>query len=340
MEQLNVAVIGCGGHAQSHFRMIADEPRLHLAAIAEIDPERRERAATEHKPEGVFADYREMLESSDLDLVYVVTLPGQLLPIVLACLERGLHVSVEKSPGMNSGETVMMAEAARSSKGKAIVSFNRRYFPGVLAVRRLVRERGGAVHCSATYNKTLFTYGTRAMDSIHPDPMIWDSIHHVDLLRWLAGPAEDKAAIPIEVYADVQVGERPGAHRHNALIRFDTGAMGALSSHYGVGFRIQRAEVHAEDFSAYLDLTSEYRYELYEAFPTEKGTTNGTPVEEPLDLEAVGGAGFNETQHFVDCILTDRTPWSNLDDAVHTMRLCEAIRSGHKGKVAFVDTRA
>ena len=35
MDQLNVAVIGCGSHARSHFRMIADEPRLRLAAIAE-----------------------------------------------------------------------------------------------------------------------------------------------------------------------------------------------------------------------------------------------------------------------------------------------------------------
>jgi len=32
MEQLKDAVIGCGGHAQSHFHMIVDEPRLHLAA--------------------------------------------------------------------------------------------------------------------------------------------------------------------------------------------------------------------------------------------------------------------------------------------------------------------
>ena len=50
-----------------------------------------------------------------------------------------------------------------------------------------------------------------------------------------------------------------------------------------------------------------------------------------LDLEAVGGPGYNETRHFVDCILDDKTPWSNLQDAVQTMRLCESIRKGHKG---------
>ena len=49
------------------------------------------------------------------------------------------------------------------------------------------------------------------------------------------------------------------------------------------------------------------------------------------EIEAVGGAGFNEIVHFVDSILEDRKPWSTLDDAVQTMRLCEAIRAGHQG---------
>ena len=335
-EQLNVAVIGCGSHARSHLSMIADEPRLHLAAIAEIDPERLEQAAVEHRPDRTFTDYQEMLETCDLDLVYVVTLPGQLLPIVLSCLQRDLHVSVEKSPGMTSAETEMMAEAARKSKGKAIVSFNRRYFPEVLALRRMVQERGGPVHCAATYNKPLTRLGTPETADRYPDPLICDAIHHVDLLRWLAGASEDSAAIPVEVYSEVQDGERPGAHRHNAVVRFDTGAFGVLMSHYGVGYRIQRAEVHGEDLSAYLEMTRELRYELYEAQTAEGDAVEsmkGTPVDEPLNLEAVGGEGFNETRHFVDCILADRTPWSTLDDAVHTMRLCEAIRMGHKGKL-------
>ena len=62
----------------------------------------------------------------------------------------------------------------------------------------------------------------------------------------------------------------------------------------------------------------------------------GARVEEPLDLDAVGAPGFNEVRHFVDCILEDRTPWSNLNDAVITMKLCEAIRRGHSGSAGNV----
>ncbi len=328
--ELQVGVIGCGSHAESHFREIAEEPRLRLAAIAEIDTERRERAAAAHGPDASFGDYQEMLQKANLDVVYVETMPGHLLPIVLACLEEGINTSVEKSPGMNSGETETMAAAARESRGKAIVSFNRRYYPEVLAARREISERGGAVQVGATYNKPLTRLGHGAMADVAPAPVICDAIHHVDLLRWLAGASEGEAAGVVEVHSVVQDGPRPGAHRHNAAIRFDTGAIGYMASHYGVGYRIQRAEAHAEDLSFYLDLTTrERRIERYAA---EGGDSEiewtGRPERRPLDLDAVGGPGYNETRHFVDCILEDRTPWSNLDDAIETMKLCEAIREG------------
>ena len=90
-----------------------------------------------------------------------------------------------------------------------------------------------------------------------------------------------------------------------------------------IGYKGQRAEAHAEDLSFYMDLTTPDR--LIEYY------RDGEKMDWKLDLEAVGGPGYNETRHFVDCILEDKTPWSNLQDAVQTMRLCESIRKGHKG---------
>ena len=330
MDELRVGVIGCGRHAQSHFEMIAAEPRVRLVAIAELDDQRRAEAEDLWSVPG-YADYHRMLDENDLDIVHVVTMPAHLKAIVLDCLERDINVSVEKSPGMNSQETQDMADAEAASGARAIVSLNRRYLPEVLAVRRLAREHGGTVNCSAVYNKALSATMER-FDTLLPPPIISDAIHHVDLLRWFAGPSEDRAAVPTEVYSVVADGPRPVEHRQNAVIRFDTGAIGSIESQYGVGGRIQRAEIHAQDFSAYLDLTKrEKKVEMYRSTPDIQPGMVGAQIEEPLDIDAVGGAGFNEVRHFVDCILEDQTPWSNLNDAVITMKLCEAIRSGHTG---------
>lgn len=336
MDGLRVGVIGCGRHAQSHFAMIVAEPRVSLAAIAEIDDDRRA-AQAQRTPVPAYSDYRRMLDERALDIVHVVTMPRHLKPIVLDCLQRDINVSVEKSPGMDSAETREMAAAEAESKGRALVSFNRRYFPEVLAVRRRAREYGGPVHCAATYNKGLSAtpgqFGT-----LLPAPIISDAIHHVDLLRWFAGPGEDRAAVPTEVHSVVADGTRPVEHRQNAVIRFDTGVIGSITSHYGVGGRIQRAELHAVDFSAYLDLTRGRNVEMYRAASTDGNRMIGALIDEPLDLDPVGGEGFNEVTHFVDCILEDRAPWSNLDDAVITMQLCEAIRRGHSGGLSLEES--
>ncbi len=331
MDKLRVGVIGCGGHAQIHFQMIAAEPRLHLAGIAEIDPNRLADNAARHRPERSFADYRQLLDEGKLDVVHVTTLPVHLTAIVVECLDRSVHVSVEKPVGMNSAETAQMAQAAARSKGKALVSFNRRYIPQILAVRQQLKAAGGTIQCSTTYHKNQSILGQWGRAGLVPDPVICDAIHHVDLLRWLAGAGQDRAAVPISVYSEVEDGERPAAHRHQAVVRFDNGVVGSLMSHYGVGFRIQRAEAHAEDFSAYLELSGEPQCELYQALPGEGESTRGTKLDQPLDLEAVGGPGYNEVRHFTDCILEDRTPWSTLEDAVQSMKLAEAIRRGHKG---------
>ena len=87
---------------------------------------------------------------------------------------------------------------------------------------------------------------------------------------------------------------------------------------------MQTAEVHAENMSAYLDLTDLPEVTIY---------LDGKKCEVSLDLDAVGGAGFNETRHFADCILNDTTPWSPLEDLVYTMDLCQAIESGHQGQL-------
>lgn len=320
--ELKVGVIGCGGHAQSHFAMIKAEPRMKLVAIAELDEARRAEAQAKHQPEVAFRDYRDLLDKTQLDVVYVVTLAGHLLSIVQECLGRNLHTSIEKAPGYNTAETRQMVAAAQQSKGKAIVSFNRRYLPEILAVRRLAQERGGAVQVAANYHKPPSGMVPADRQDVVPPELTSDAIHHVDLIRWMTGRTQAEARPAVEVYAHTWRGAGVPAPHHNAVIKFDEHTHGVMMSHFGVGYRIQSAEVHADELSAYLELTGKPKVTLY---------LDGKLVAEPLDLAPVGGPEFNETRHFVDCILNDTEPWSTIDDAVKTMELCEAIVAGHQG---------
>ena len=216
----------------------------------------------------------------------------------------------------------------------AIASFNRRYFPQILAVKRLALARGGPVHAAATYNKDPSDRVVENMRrGLMPPALMCDSIHHIDLLRWLVGDTMETTGVITHVHAETYRSS-PARERHNAVITFANGARAVLMSHFGVGTRIQRAELHAEDFSAYMDLTrmsppeEAHRPETFEIFE------DGDAREAPLDLAPEGGPYFNETRHFADCILNGRRPWSTLEDALVTMRLAEAIYASHKGSFA------
>jgi predicted dehydrogenase len=152
-------------------------------------------------------------------------------------------------------------------------------------------------------------------------------IHHVDLLRWLAGRAPDEAAGVDEVYAHSWDGPREGTQRQNAILRFDNGCHGTSMTHCGVGGG-RPVEAHAEDLSVYFDPSGPHN--LFGRV-TPRIYVDGKVREHSLDLDAVGGAGFNETTHFADCVLNDTKPWTSLDDALKSMELCEAILDGHKG---------
>ena len=126
--------------------MIKDAEEMRLLAVCDINEGRLERAKREHGLENAFTDYREMIDKCDLDVVYVATQPDATADVSIYCLERGLHTSVEKPPGLTSADTRRILEAECKSDGMAIVSLNRRYIPEVLAVRKMVLDRGGPVH--------------------------------------------------------------------------------------------------------------------------------------------------------------------------------------------------
>jgi predicted dehydrogenase len=330
--ELKVGVIGCGEHASGHFKMIEREPRMRLVAVADLDEKRLERVRAEHAPEQTFQDYRAMLDAIDLDAVYICTMPMVILPIALECLDRGVNASVEKPAGMNSGETRQMLAAAQASGAKAMVSFDRRFQPEILAVRALLQARGGAEHVVANFHYPSLPDLYRDL----PDPDLWRrlppmiicaGIHHVDLLRWLAGRAPEEAAAVDEVFAHAWDGPREGTQRQNAIVRFDTDCHGAVMTHCGVGGG-RPVEAHAEDLSIYFDPAGPFNM-FGRVSP--RMFIGGKPWEQPLDLDAVGGAGFNETTHFADCLLNGAKPWTSLDDAVKSLELCEAILGGHKG---------
>jgi predicted dehydrogenase len=155
MEQLLVGIIGQGRSGRDiHAKSILELPEHYrIAAISDPLEERRARAKEELNCE-TFADYRDMLNMRELDLIVNAT-PSQLhVPVSLECLENGFNVLCEKPLARRVADVDRLIEVSCRS-GRLLAIFQQsRYSPAFEQIRKLIEEDviGRVVQVSIAYN--------------------------------------------------------------------------------------------------------------------------------------------------------------------------------------------
>lgn len=137
--RLRVGVVGGGLIAQvAHLPTLR---RLHayfeIVALADPSAAVREGVAARHSIEHVHSDWRALLERPDLDALIVCTPHATHAEIVLAGLDAGLHVFVEKPLAIVLGDADRIVERQAESGLTVQVGYMKRYDT---AFERLVRE--------------------------------------------------------------------------------------------------------------------------------------------------------------------------------------------------------
>ena len=112
-----------------------------MSAVAARDRARAESFARKHGIETVHASYQELVESPDLDAVYIPLPNGLHAKWALAALEAGKHILCEKPFAANAGEVERVAKTAATTDLVVMEAFHWRYHP--LAARVLDIIAGG-----------------------------------------------------------------------------------------------------------------------------------------------------------------------------------------------------
>jgi hypothetical protein len=94
--QLKVGIIGVGIMGSSVGRALQRNADARIVAVADPNPERLEAAAAEFSTESTYAEFEPMLDKAKPDAVFIATPDWAHLTPVMACLDRGIHVHVEK----------------------------------------------------------------------------------------------------------------------------------------------------------------------------------------------------------------------------------------------------
>jgi UDP-N-acetyl-2-amino-2-deoxyglucuronate dehydrogenase len=249
---IRVAIVGAGAISSFHIEgYLAFPDRCRIVAIADIDTERARRRIEEYGLDA--AAVASIDDLPRVDLASVCTPPGTHAPLTIALLNDGVHVLCEKPMAASVAECDAMVEAA--SAGGAILSVvaqNR--FTEPMAKLKQVLDSGLAGRMLHVRADSHWWRGTNYYDlwwrgtwqSEGGGPTLNHAVHHIDALRWMAGPPSQVQAIMANLAHDNAEVEDLSL----TVLRFPSGALGEVVAsvvHHGqdqrIVFQCERASV-------------------------------------------------------------------------------------------------
>lgn len=132
---------GAGNYGHGLHTAYKNIENVEFVAIADPDEAGRKKAVEESNAQCSYADYRDMLEKEELDIVSVgprwVT---EHVEMVTACLEAGCSVYCEKPMTGSLEEGDKIVESAKANGGKVAVAHQAVYLPATHTIRQMLND--------------------------------------------------------------------------------------------------------------------------------------------------------------------------------------------------------
>jgi len=170
LKPIGVAVIGFGWMGQAHARSARRTPthfperayHPRLVTCVDVDPGRREQAVRDWGFERAAADWRSVIESPDVDAVWITTPNMMHVELVRAAAAAGKAVFCEKPVGGRPEDVVAALTATEAAGVLTGVGYNYRWAPLIQHARALIAD--GALGRITHYRGRFFSmYGSDPM---------------------------------------------------------------------------------------------------------------------------------------------------------------------------------
>jgi len=209
-----------------HARLARGLPECDFLALSDPDPAKEKLAAEL----GVryYPDYRQMIDKEHLDGV-LISVPNEAHDAVgVECAVRGLHLFMEKPIASSLEAADRLIGAARANRVQLYVAHHRRFNPRINRVRQALRdgELGELVGVSVLwcmYKPAEYFAAGPWRAGKGGGPILINTIHEIDLLRYLHGEFS-------RVYAEVSSKSRGFEVEDTVSVsmRFTDGALASI----------------------------------------------------------------------------------------------------------------
>ncbi len=230
---MKYALIGCGRISPNHIEA-AKNNHLEFVAMCDIVPEVMQEKSERFGLDAVrkYADYRELLEKENPELVAIATESGKHAAIALDCIAAGCHVIIEKPIALSIADADAIIQAGKKAGVVVCANHQNRFNKSVQYMRKALeagrfgRLSHGAAHVRWNRGKSYYDQapwrGTWAQDG---GCLMNQCIHNIDLLRWFMGDEVEE----VTAYTDQL--EHPYLEAEDlgmALVKFSNGSYGLI----------------------------------------------------------------------------------------------------------------
>ncbi len=143
-----IGVIGTGWWATyAHIPTLKANPDVELVAISDIRSELLSKVGNRYEVGKTYTDFREMLSKEALDGVVIAVWHAAHFEVARACLEKNLHLLLEKPMVLKASHAKELCDLARERNREIIVGYPYHYLPQTLRSREVLNSgKLGEIH--------------------------------------------------------------------------------------------------------------------------------------------------------------------------------------------------
>ncbi|MEM9251467.1 MAG: Gfo/Idh/MocA family oxidoreductase [Planctomycetota bacterium] len=185
---VRIGVIGCGSLTRSvHLPLLAGHPHAEVVALADLDDNAREQAASLAPNASTYPDPADLLADPRVEAVIIATPTATHAQLAVDAFAASKHVYLEKPVAADPAEGKRVINAWHAAGSVGMVGFNYRCRPEYQAARELIGrgEIGPVTLLRSTFTRAAGQTDGWRRDAIGGGPLLDFASHEVDLAAFL-----------------------------------------------------------------------------------------------------------------------------------------------------------
>jgi predicted dehydrogenase len=315
MEQVRMGVIGVGRMGQNHCRVYSNLKNTKFVGVCDLNPERGREVARAFEV-SYFREVDSLLEN--VDAVSICTPTPSHYELVTRCLDRNIHVMVEK-PFTESLDQAQALKDAAEAKSRLVVQVGHieMFNPAFTELCKVLEEM---TPLAINFNRLSPYQGSNVDVDVVLDLMIHDIGLVVNLFT---GEPLSMDAYGFSVFSDT-------IDHGLAVLRYDPAVLVSLTASRVTEQKVRAISVTTREAFIEADLLNKnisvHRRTLGDYINHKNGVKYRqeslierivVPAREPL---------FLELQDFVTCVIEGKTPQVTAADGYNALRLVLLLR--------------